>query len=290
MSHLDTFYLWYDLVENYTQREFTKISDRLIAILGLARIYSDMIRNPTYVAGLQKEDLIRGLLWHVQGVTLIPSGSANNIPALRAAFLSQSWASVGYKVVKNDLKAHDGFCALLVIEDIYIDLVNMQDPFGAVKSGRISITGPSKRLARLYHKDWTSAEAPMSKLERYVSKIVEGESQGSVLHKYSSPPGGHFTVLLMLWDINLLYLLVLEATSHDCNDIVYRRVGILKLRYTSPLSYARLGLIAELKKRETSISARLGLYQTLHKVQRPPNDVFEEVKNGNWAKETVMIV
>lgn len=60
MSHSDTFRLWYDLVEDYTQRRFTKISDRLVAISGLARIYGDMIRNPTYVAGLWKEDLIGG--------------------------------------------------------------------------------------------------------------------------------------------------------------------------------------------------------------------------------------
>jgi hypothetical protein len=54
MSHSDTFRLWYDLVEDYTQREFRRISDRLVAISGVAKIYGDMIRNPTYVAGLWK--------------------------------------------------------------------------------------------------------------------------------------------------------------------------------------------------------------------------------------------
>jgi hypothetical protein len=65
------------------------------------------------------------------------------------------------------------------------------------------------------------------------------ESQGSVAQKYSSQPGGHFSVLLVLGDINLLHLLVLEATGEISNGInVYRRGGILKLWYIDPSSYA----------------------------------------------------
>jgi len=111
MSHSDTFRLWYDLVEDYTQRKFKEISDRLVAISGLARIYGDMIRNPTYVAGLWKEDLIRGLLWHVKGTTLTPKDSADNISTSHEAFPSWSWASVGYEVVKNDLKTDNSLYA-----------------------------------------------------------------------------------------------------------------------------------------------------------------------------------
>lgn len=290
MSHSDTFRLWYDLVEDYTQRRFTKISDRLVAISGLARIYADMIRNPTYVAGLWKEDLIRGLLWHVEGTTLVPKRSADNISTFHEAFPSWSWASVGYEVFKNDLKTDNSLCALSEIENIQIDLVDLRDPFGAVNSGSVTITGPLRRLPRLYNKEWASAEAPMSKLERHISEIVEKESQGSVAHKYSSPPGGHFSVLLMLGDISSLHLLVLEATGEILNGInVYRRGGILKLWYIGPSSYASPELIATSKKMETSITARLGLHKT-PKMQKIPNAVFVEVKRGNWVKETVMIV
>lgn len=138
-----------------------------------------MIRNPTYVAGLWKEDLIRGLLWHVEGTTLIPKRPAGNTSTFPEAFPSWSWASVGYEVVKNDLKTNNSLRALSEIENIHIDLVDLRDPFGAVKSGSVTITGPLRRLPRLYNKKWASAEASMSKLERHISKIVEKESQGS---------------------------------------------------------------------------------------------------------------
>jgi hypothetical protein len=290
MSHSDTFRLWYDLVEDYTQREFKEISDRLLAISGLARIYGDMIRNPTYVAGLWKEDLIRGLLWHVEGTTLIPKGSADNIPISHEAFPSWSWASVGYEVVKNDLKTENSLRALSEIENIQIDLVDLGDPFGAVKGGSVTITGPLRRLPRLYNKEWASAEASMSKLERHISEIVEKESQGSVAHKYSSPPGGHFSVLQMLGDIGWLHLLVLEATGKILDGVnVYRRGGILKLWYVGPSSYASPKLIATMKKVETSITARLGLYKK-GKTRKTSSAVFMEVKRENWVKETVRIV
>jgi hypothetical protein len=91
--------------------------------------------------------------------------------------------------------------------------------------------------------------------------------------------------------IDLLYLLVLEATGDILNGInVYRRAGILKLRYIDPSSYASPELIAKLKKAETSITTRLGLRKKPRKARMPPNAVFREVKKGNWMKETVMIV
>jgi len=290
LSDSETFRLWYDLVEEYTPRKFTDISNRLVAISGLARMYGAMIRHPTYVAGLWKEDLIRGLLWHVKGATLIPKGSADNIPTSRNFPPSWSWAGVGYEVVENDLKTDNSRCALSNVEDTHIVLVDPRDPFGAVESGSVTITGPVRRLPRLYNKEWTSEKASMSKLERYISEIVDGETQGSVAHKYSSPPGGHFSVLQMFRSTGLLDSLVLEATGDNLYGIsVYRRVGILTLRYTDPSCYASPELIAKMKKMETPVPERLGLRKKPRNLRVPPNAVFMEVKRGNWVKETLMI-
>ena len=295
MTNPKTFRLWYDLVEDYTQRQFTNIGDRLLAISGLARIYGDMIQNPTYVAGLWKEDLIRGLLWHLEGTMLISKRSADDNSTCHETFPSWSWASVGVEeVVQNDLKTDDCLRALSKIENIQIDLVDPRDPFGAIKSGNlasITISGPLRRLPRLYNKEWASAEALMSKLERHISEIVEEESQGSVAQKYSTPPGGHFCVLRMLKGINLLHLLVLEATGEISNGInEYRRAGILKLWYIDPSHNASPELITSLKKMETSITAQLGLVEKRPKAQRIPNAVFLEVVSEDWERETVMIV
>jgi hypothetical protein len=295
MTNPETFRLWYDLVEDYTQRLFTNFGDRLVAISGLARIYGDMSRNPTYVAGLWKEDLIRGLLWHVKGTTLIPKRSAGDNSTCQEDFPSWSWVSVGAEqVVQNDLKTNDCLRALSEIENIQVDLVDPRDPFGAIKSGRvasITIRGQLRRLPRLYNKEWASAEASMSELERHISEIVEKESQGSVAQKYSTPPGGDFCVLWMLKGIDVLHLLVLEATGEASNGIsIYRRGGILKLRYNDPSNIASPELIAMLKKADTSIPAQLGLRKKPRRTRGIPNAVFLEVEREEWVKETVTVV
>jgi hypothetical protein len=189
------------------------------------------------------------------------------------------------------LKVQQSFLSVLqTIENIQFELVDPRDPFGAVESGNITINGPLKRIPRLYNNEWASG-ASTSKLECHISEIVEKESQGKVARKYSSPPGGHFTILVMLRDIHMLHLLVLEATGEVSNGInKYRRAGKLELRYIPPSSYASPKLITTLEKMETSIAARLGQRMKMHNTRVIPNAVFLEVKRENWAKETVMIV
>ena len=62
LSEPETFYLWYDLIEEYTQRTFTYFSGRLLEISAIVKIFGNTIRSQQYVAGLWKPDLIRGLL------------------------------------------------------------------------------------------------------------------------------------------------------------------------------------------------------------------------------------
>jgi hypothetical protein len=71
LSSVEPFRLWYELIENYAPRKFSRISDRLVAISGLAQVFSEMIPCQEYVAGLWKADLIRGLLWYTKGSQLI---------------------------------------------------------------------------------------------------------------------------------------------------------------------------------------------------------------------------
>jgi hypothetical protein len=177
------------------------------------------------------------------------------------------------------------------IDDIKIELDDSRDAFGAVKSGCLTITGPSKRLARLYNKDWMSTEASMSELERYLSEIINEETQENVPQKYSSPSEGHFIVLSMLRDWQVLYLLVLEATGGIHNGInVYRRTGILKLQYTNPADCIRPTLSNVKKETDTSLAAKLRQRKPPRKARPSPNAVYMEVETENWEKETVMIV
>src|SRR6202021_467653 len=88
LSTPETFHLWYDLIEEYTPRKFSRISDRLVAISGLAKIFGNTIQSHEYVAGLWKPDLIRGLIWHTDSAKLIPRQSADNMRGFNNAFPS----------------------------------------------------------------------------------------------------------------------------------------------------------------------------------------------------------
>lgn len=54
---------WYETVMTYSRRKLTQTGDKLPAMQGLAMVLKDVV-NDTYVYGLWKMDLHRGLLWH----------------------------------------------------------------------------------------------------------------------------------------------------------------------------------------------------------------------------------
>ncbi|KAK3949312.1 HET domain protein pin-c2 [Pseudoneurospora amorphoporcata] len=58
---------WWSLVEDYSSRPVTQETDRLIAFSGVAQAYKEeYLPNGGYAAGLWREHLPEGLLWHVE--------------------------------------------------------------------------------------------------------------------------------------------------------------------------------------------------------------------------------
>jgi len=287
----EIFRLWYDLIEDYTLRKFTCISDRLVAISGLAHIFGNMIRSREYVSGLWKLDMIRGLLWYTEGANLIPRRSEERMKA-QNSFPSWSWASVGYERVKFSQKHNSHTQSLSRIEDEEVDFHDQFESFGAVNSKSITIAGPLKRLSRLYNPSWRSAEEPMSELERHLSEITENESSGSVDPRYSSPSGLHFAALQMLGDVHgKINLLVLESTGNVSNGHnEYYRVGVVTLQSFSPRDVASPELLAQLRKFDESLSARLGPQRNQPRKQKISNVVVAELRREPWKIETVVII
>jgi hypothetical protein len=284
ISNQEIFRLWYHLIEDYTQREFTCKNDRLVAFSGLARIFGNMIRSHEYVAGLWKSDLIRGLIWHTEGAKLVPRQSPNSV------FPSWSWASSGHQLVKNSMSSED-FSALSRVEDALVSLVDPRDPFGVVNGGTVTITGPLKKISRLYDKEWRSAERPISKFERHLSETVEEQSPGDVEDKYVSPPGGHFAALQMIRTYITLDLLVLEATGEVLNGInVYRRVGVHTLLGFHKRDFASPELGAIMEGFKNSQRAKLGPLRKEAEPQKGCSEVVAELESDPWKKETVTIV
>ena len=292
LSAPETFRLWYDLIEEYTPRRFKNINDRLVAISGLAQVFGKMIGWQKYVAGLWVPDMIRGLLWYTEGAKLIPRRSGDSILAENKPFPSWSWASVGYERVKNSQTHNNHLQTLSRIENTKCDLKDPRQPFGAVSSGSVTITGPLKKLSRLYNRSWKSVEESMSELERHLSEIVENESSGSVDPRYFPPPGVHFATLQMMGDVHdKIELLVLESTGNVSNGHnEYCRVGVVTLRYFSPSDVASPKLLARLAKFDDSLTARLDPRKNQAEKQKASNAVIAEMRREPWNIETVVII
>ena len=189
-------------------------------------------------------------------------------------------------------KKNNRFQALSEVEDVQINLIDQHDPFGAVRSGIVTITGRLKTIPRLYNKEWKCAEALMSAFERYVSEIVEEESQGAVEDRSSSSSGGHFVALQMLGDSNSLALLVLEATGEVSSGInMYRRVGALTLWYFREEDVASPDVLAKLSDlEEKSLTFQLGPQKLLGgQSLKASSNVVAEMWREPWNLGTVII-
>lgn len=75
---------WWTIVEEYSRRKLTRISDRLPALAGLTEFFQTRTGDFP-VAGLWREDLLFGILWHVREPKKL--GMPSSLP-------SWSWASI----------------------------------------------------------------------------------------------------------------------------------------------------------------------------------------------------
>ncbi|KAH0565866.1 hypothetical protein GP486_000744 [Trichoglossum hirsutum] len=294
-SIAEKYRLWYELVKDYSPRHFRYVRDRLIAISGLAKIFGDLIGNDEYVAGLWKGDMVRGLLWHVSGVNLIPAKSAEDSTDGNMA-PSWSWTSAGVNVVINDHIDQSSFRALSTVEGVEVDLVDPSNPFGAVNGGSVTITGPLARLSRLYNKEWRCKETLMPALERHISKVVEEESIRGVEEVYSFPSDGRYAALQVLQHFpsmdRRLDLLILEATGGNSKCIpIYRRVGVLTLRHFDQRLVASPSLRDAYERSKHSLRSRLGPESSRRRVRWTQcKEVFLELAAEPWLRQTVIIV
>jgi hypothetical protein len=102
---------WYDVVAMYTRRDMTAVADKLPAMDGLAATLKDVI-NDTYVYGLWRTDLHRGLLWH----TWLNSPWKHPRGGYRAP--TWSWACRDGPVVFDKSTCQPGWKSLIQVIDI----------------------------------------------------------------------------------------------------------------------------------------------------------------------------
>lgn len=126
---------WAALLLVYSSRKLTYSADKLPALAGIAKVYSQLL-DDEYVAGLWRKSMILGLCWQSVRCEAVSGG-------YRAP--SWSWASVdgtAFDKVMNE----DKFDPIATILDYHVEIIG-DNPFGRVKSGWIKIEAPIVPLA-----------------------------------------------------------------------------------------------------------------------------------------------
>jgi hypothetical protein len=123
---------WAKAVEGYSKCDLTKPDDKLVAISGLARKIKELHPRFDFIAGMLRQSLCTGLLWHLNShgpkISKRPTG-------YRAP--SWSWASVGSGVL---IQRHSHTDELLS-SVLDINVQQGDDPMGQTISATLKIKG-----------------------------------------------------------------------------------------------------------------------------------------------------
>jgi hypothetical protein len=129
------YWAWQTIVEYYTQRQLTNDADKLSALSGLAQLAVDShgLDASAYLAGLWRDTLVKGLLWHVRGPRAPQRYTSYRAP-------SWSWASIDGNVKYFTEHYQFHFEEDVVISEAKCDASPL-DPTGRVKAGHIILSG-----------------------------------------------------------------------------------------------------------------------------------------------------
>ncbi|KAK5697590.1 hypothetical protein LTR97_007728 [Elasticomyces elasticus] len=142
-GYFNPFRGWRTIVKSYTSRSMSKAEDKLLAISGVALVYANLL-NDGYLAGLWISNLVLELLWRKEkkdtgfGTDDKHRLDLKHRPVQYRA-PSWSWASVDGTVGWDNIFGKEDVVAQLL--DSSVRPVVDTAPFGAVKSGHISLRG-----------------------------------------------------------------------------------------------------------------------------------------------------
>lgn len=122
---------WRRIVESYCRCELTEMSDKLVAVAGLAQRMQSMLGD-SYLAGLWRQNILSELLWYVE------SPSFKNFRPQPYRAPSWSWASMEGPITYSGDKTCVSLASLLEAK------VTPSDPnnfFGQIESGFLRVRG-----------------------------------------------------------------------------------------------------------------------------------------------------
>jgi hypothetical protein len=123
---------WSKIVEEYSKKNLTKESDRLIALYGIAQSIKQQYTHDEYVAGMWKKHLLNQLLW------MTYTKLKKDRPKYRAP--SWSWASVIGKLMFRDILEAEELGVLgAEVTEVSVDTTKGKE--GEVTGGYLKIRG-----------------------------------------------------------------------------------------------------------------------------------------------------
>ncbi|KAL7622708.1 hypothetical protein AAE478_006386 [Parahypoxylon ruwenzoriense] len=218
---------WYRLLEEYTTRMFTVSSDRLPALAGAAVLFKSTKPATTYVAGLWKEDIARGLLWcahydHVPGRKVWGISSSDRIVELTVPHErrapSWSWAALDGQVDFWALRT-DGFIA----EVLNVTMRAGENEFTeAFPDGTVNLRGAIVRM--FYHAPPEGAGYDVGTLtfEQADSPNDKSVALNGCVMDLDRRTSRFCFVVIVAKSNDDWYLLVLNK----CDDETYQRIGM----------------------------------------------------------------
>jgi hypothetical protein len=216
---------WYKVLADYTNRSLTFSSDKLVAISGIANVVRGFLKDE-YFAGLWRKSLPQSLLWSPYDEEDLPNPGYRASRPLEYRAPSWSWASV-------DSRISSFLCRALPSEPIYATILDIStslsgpDPYGQVKSGRITIRGP-------FIKAYCGADLGMWPCQPQLGwntdwiKNLSNDDISHCIFDYGIKP-----LNMVLWCLRITrsYGLILASklgTESAANE--YERIGIFHLR------------------------------------------------------------
>jgi Heterokaryon incompatibility protein (HET) len=153
---------WRDAIHQYSSRELSVGSDRLIAFSGLAKHFQKA--DNRYLAGLWSDTLLENLLWKITHVSTTVD-SNKRLP-------TWSWTSRdGYCSYPDYLEIDQAF---ITISEVNVVNIN-RDPFQGVEQGAIKLSGPAIPCTLRY-------KSQSSRISNYspMGSIIEFTLSGSI--------------------------------------------------------------------------------------------------------------
>ena len=123
---------WYSIVREFSRAHLTRITDQLLALSGIAKAYLGKLPHDTYLAGLWKNDLVRGLYWAKNS----DYEQALERPDVYLA-PSWAWASVRGPIFHPEIKS---FVDGPRVVHCKVETAGL-DPLGQVRGGILKVHG-----------------------------------------------------------------------------------------------------------------------------------------------------